>query len=148
MKGFAIKNLKVTPGGDGSATSRKYVDRKLGTKADRNDLNGYLKLDGSNEMSANLRMNGKRITGLTKVPAYDGEATNKKYVDTKLNDKANKNDLDDYLKLDGSDQMQGDLVMNNNRITRLPEPQLADEPVTKRYLTITNTFFLQRVFRP
>ena len=80
MKGFAIKNLKVTPGGDGSATSRKYVDRKLGTKADRNDLNGYLKLDGSNQMSSNLRMNGKRIVGLTNVPAYDGEATNKKML--------------------------------------------------------------------
>ena len=130
MKGFAIKNMKVTPGGDGSATSRKYVDRKLGTKADRNDLNGYLKLDGSNQMSANLRMNGKRITGLTKVPAYDGEATDKKYVDTKLNDKANKNDLNDYLKLDGSSQMQGNLVMNDNRILKLPEPQFADEPVT------------------
>ena len=78
MKGFAIKNLKVTPGGDGSATSRKYVDRKLGAKADRNDLNSYLKLDGSNQMRANLRMNSKRITGLTNVPAYDGEATNKK----------------------------------------------------------------------
>ena len=141
MKGFAIKNLKVTPGGDGSATSRKYVDRKLGTKADRNDLNGYLKRDGSNQMSSNLRMNGKRITGLTNVPASDGEATNKKYVDKKLNNKANKNDLNDYLKLDGTSQMQGDLVMNNNRITRLLEPQLADEPVTKRYLTITNTIF-------
>ena len=34
MKGFAIKNLKVTPRGDASATSRKYVDRKLSTKAD------------------------------------------------------------------------------------------------------------------
>ena len=78
MKGYAIKNMKVTPGGDSSATSRKYVDRKLDTKADRNDLNSYLKVDGSNQMSANLRMNGKRITGLTKVPAYDGEATNKK----------------------------------------------------------------------
>ena len=141
MKGYAIKNLKVTPGGDGSATSRKYVDRKLGTKADRNDLNGYLKLDGSNQMNSNLRMNGKRITGLTNDPAYDGEATNKKYVDTKLKDKANKSDLNSFLKLDGSDQMQGNLIMNNNRITRLPEPQLADEPVTKRYLTITNTFF-------
>ena len=111
MKGFAIKNLKVTPGGDGSATSRKYVDRKLGTKADRNDLNGYLKLDGTNQMSSNLRMNGKRIIGLTKVPAYDGEATNKKYVDTQLNDKANKNDLNSYLKLDGTSLMQGDLVI-------------------------------------
>ena len=29
MKGFAIKNIKVIPGGDASATSRKYVDGKL-----------------------------------------------------------------------------------------------------------------------
>ena len=137
MKGFAIKNLKVTPGGDASATSRKYVDGKLGTKADRNDLNGYLKLDGSNQMSANLRMNGKRITGLTNVPAYDGEETNKKYVDTKLNDKANKNDLNDYLKLDGTSQMQSNLQMNNNRITNLPDPQLNDEAATKNYVTIS-----------
>ena len=35
MKGYAIKNLKVTPGGDASATSRKYVDRKLDTKANK-----------------------------------------------------------------------------------------------------------------
>ena len=137
MKGYAIKNLKVTPGGDGSATSRKYVDRKLGTKADRIDLNGYLKRDGSNQMSSNLRMNGKRITGLTNVPAYDGEATNKNYVDTKLNDKANKNDLNSYLKLDGSEQMQGNLQMNNNRITNLPDPQLNDEAATKNYVTIS-----------
>ena len=139
MKGYAIKNLKVTPGGDGSATSRKYVDRKLDTKANKNDLNAYLKLDGSNQMSANLRMNSKRITGLTNVPAYDGEATNKKYVDVKLNDKVDKNDLNGYLKLDGTTQMQGDLVMNNNRIMRLPEPHLADEPATKKYVAITNS---------
>ena len=137
MKGFAIKNMKVTPGGDASATSRKYVDRKLDTKANKNDLNGYLKLDGSNQMSANLRMNGKRITGLTSVPAYDGEAANKKYVDVKLNDKADKNDLNGYLKLDGTSQMQGDLQMNNKRITRLPLPNLGDEAATKNYVTIT-----------
>ena len=137
MKGFVIKNLKVTPGSDASATSRKYVDRKLNTKADRNDLNGYLKLDGTNQMSANLRMNGKRIVGLTNVPAYDGEATNKKYVDVKLNDKANKNDLNVYLKRDGTSQMQGNLVMDNYRITRLPLPNLGDEAATKNYVTIT-----------
>ena len=124
--------MKVTPGGEGSATSRKYVDRKLGTKADRNDLNSYLKLDGTNQMSSNLRMNGKRIVGLTNIPAYDGEATDKKYVDTQLNDKANKNDLNDYLKLDGTSQMQG-----NNRISNLPDPQLNDEAASKNYVTIT-----------
>ena len=137
MKGFAIKNLKVTPGGDGSATSRKYVDRKLDTKANKNDLNNYLKLDGNNQMSGNLKMNGKRITGLTNVPAYDGEATNKKYVDVKLNDKADKNDLNGYLKNDGTSQMQGNLQMNNNRITRLPLPNLGDEAATKNYVSIT-----------
>ena len=131
MKGFAIKNLKVTPGGDSSATSRKYVDRKLDTKANKNDLNAYLKLDGSNQMSGNLKMNGKRVVGLTNVPAYDGEATNKKYVDVKLNDKVDKNEFNGYLKLNGTTQMQGDLVMNNNRITRLPLPQLGDEAATK-----------------
>ena len=141
MKGYAIKNMKVTPGGDGSATSRKYVDRELDAKANKNDLNSYLKRDGSKQMSGNLQMNGKRITGLTNVPAYNGEATNKRYVDTKLNDKASKSDLNDYLKIDGSDQMQGNLKMNNNRITNLPNPQHDDEPVTRKFLTSSNTFF-------
>ena len=50
MKGFAIKNMKVTLGGDSSATSRKYVDRKLDTKANKNDQDAYLKLDGSNQI--------------------------------------------------------------------------------------------------
>ena len=141
MKGFAIKNLKLTPSNNASAASKRYVDQKTVSKANQSDLNQYLKLDGSKQMSGNLQMNGKRVVGLTIVPAYDGEATNKRYVDTKLNDKANKNDLNDYLKLDGTLQMQGNLVMNNNRITRLPEPQLADEPVTKKYLTLTNSIF-------
>ena len=38
MKGYAIKNMKVTPSNDASATSRKYFDRKIATKADKNDL--------------------------------------------------------------------------------------------------------------
>ena len=141
MKGYAIENMKVTPGNDASATSRKYVDGKLDTKADKNDLNDYLKLDGTSQMQGNLKMNKKRITGLTNVPAYDGEAVNKKYVDAKLNTKANKNDLNGYLKLDGTSQMQGNLEMNNKRITRLPEPQLGDEAATKNYVTITMNHF-------
>ena len=132
MKGYAIKNLKVTPEGDSSTTSRKYVDRKLDTKANKNDLNGCLKLDGSNQMSANLRMNNKRIVGLTNVPAYDGEATNTKYVDVKLNDKANKNDLNSYLKLHGTSQMLGNLQMNDHRITGLTNPPNNDDEATNK----------------
>ena len=58
-----------------------------------------------------------------------------------LNNKADKSDLDDYLKLDGTTPMQGGLNMNNKCITRLPDPQLADEPVTRKFLTSTNILF-------
>ena len=143
MKGYAIKNLKITAlGGDASATSKKYVDQKLGTKADKTSLTRYVKKN-SPEVGADLGMKGFEVKNMRLTPAGDLSATSKKYVDSKVNNKANKNDLNNYLKLDGTSQMQGNLQMNNNRITRLPEPQLADEPVTKRYLTITNTFFLQ-----
>ena len=37
--------------------------------------------------------------------------------------------------------MQGNLQMNNNRTIKLPEPQLDDEPVTKNFLTLTNSIF-------
>ena len=141
MKGFAIKNMKVTPANDASATSRKYVDGKLNTKADKSILSQYIKRDGSVQMVGGLQMNGNRITGLTNVPYYNGEAANKRYVDDKVNVKTDKSDLDDYLKLDGTKPMQGNINMNNKRITRLPDPQLADEPVTRNFLANSNTLF-------
>ena len=63
------------------------------------------------------------------------------YVSNKVNSKADTSDLDDYMKLDGTKAMTGGLNMNNNRILRLPDPQLADEPVTRKFLTHTNTLF-------
>ena len=137
MKGFAIKNMKVTPRDDASATSRKYVDGKLNTKADKSILSQYIKTDGSVQMVGGLQMNGNRITGLTNVPYYNGEAANKRYVDDKVNVKADKSDLDDYLKLDGTKPMQGNINMNNKRITNLPNPQLSNEAATKDYVTIS-----------
>ena len=58
-----------------------------------------------------------------------------------MNVKADKSDLDDYLKLDGTKPMQGNINMNNKRITRLPDPQLADEPVTRNFLANSNILF-------
>ena len=63
------------------------------------------------------------------------------YVDNKVNSKADTSDLDDYLKLDGTKAMTGNINMNNNRIIRLPDHQLADEPVTRKFLAHTNTLF-------
>ena len=136
MKGFVIKNMKVTPSNDASATSRKYVDRTIGTKADKTSLASYVKKD-SPEVSADLDMKGFAIKNMKVTPNNDASATSRKYVDGKLNTKADKNDLNNYLKLDGTSQMQGNLQMNNNRITRLPDPQLSDEAATKNYVLIT-----------
>ena len=133
MKGYAIKNMKVTPGNDASATSRKFVDRKVATKADKTSLASYVKKD-SPEVSADLDMKGYAIKNMKVTPSNDASATSRKYVDGKLNTKADKNDLNGYLKFDGTSQMQGDLQMNNKRITRLPDPQLGDEAATKNYV--------------
>ena len=127
MKGFAIKNMKVTPGGD--ATSRKYVDGKLNTKADKNDLNGYLKLDGTSQMQGNLQMNNKRITGLPATPRTNDEATSKDYVVSLINYLPNL-----YLDRKGSLKMIGNLQMNNHSITELKSPTSDDEAVNKKYV--------------
>ena len=129
MKGFAIKNLKVTPRGDASATSRKYVDRKLGTKADRNDLNGYLKLDGSDQMQGNLQMNNNRITNLPE-PQLNDEAATKNYVTISMNHLPSL-----FLDRQGKSKILGNLQMNDNRITGLTNsPNADDEATNKKYV--------------
>ena len=93
--------------------------------------------------SIDQTIQGKKVFQDIEVPSptSDSRACNKKYVDDKVNSKADTSDLDDYLKLDGKKAMMGGLNMNNNRITRLPDPQLADEPVTRKFLAHTNTLF-------
>ena len=121
--------MEVTPSNDASATSRKYVDRKIATKADKTSLARYVKKD-SPEVSADSDMKGYGRKNMKVTPGNDASATSRKYVDGKLNTKADKNDLNGYLKLDGTSQMQGNLEMINKRITRLPEPHLGDEAAT------------------
>ena len=129
MKGFGIKNLKVTPGGDASATSRKYVDRKLDTKADRIDLNGYLKRDGSNQMQGNLQMNNNQITNLP-YPQLSDEAATKDYVTISMNHLPSL-----FLDHQRKSKMLGDLQMNDKRITGLTNPPNADDEATnKKYV--------------
>ena len=43
--------------------------------------NLFLDRQGRSKMLGNIQMNNHRITGLTKLPNSDDEATNKKYVD-------------------------------------------------------------------
>ena len=129
MKGFAIKNIKVIPRGDASATSRKYVDGKLNTKADKNDLNNYLKLDGTSQMQGNLEMNNKRVTRLPE-PHLGDELATKNYVSITMNHLPNL-----FLDRQGNSKMLGNLQMNNHRITGLTNPPNSDDEATnKKYV--------------
>ena len=129
MKGFAIKNLKVTPRDDVSVTSKKYVDGKLNTKADKSDLNNYLKLDGSKQMQGNLQMNNNRITNLPH-PQLSNEAATKDYVTISMNHLPSL-----FLDRQGKSKMLGDLQMNDHRITGLSNlPNADDEATNKKYV--------------
>ena len=97
------------------------------------------KMEGG-QMHQPIDMNGFTIDNL-KSPTDADHAASKGYVDDKVNSKADTIDLDNYLKLDGTKAMTGNINMDNNRIVRLPNPQLADEPVTRKFLTQTNTLF-------
>ena len=126
MKGFEVKNMRLTPAGDLSATSKKYVDRKLGTKANKNDLNDYFKLDGTSQMQGNLNMNDKRITSLADPQLADEPATKS------LVTKSHLNFFNNFLDLQGSAKMTGDLQMNNHRITGLTNPPNTDDEATNK----------------
>ena len=100
--------------------------------------------------SINQTIEGKKVFHDIEVPTptINGHASNKAYVDN--SNAANKIYVDSeisklptidttpYLKKDGSIPMTGNLQMNNNRIYKLPNPQLADEPATLGYVSQLN----------
>ena len=122
------------------------------------DLNKVLSYETQREIFLSKReggkmlqpidMNGFSIDNLPLPTAVD-HASTKGYTDNKVDSKANKSDLNDYIKLDGSKVMTGTLNMNNNRITNLPSPHLSTEPATKDYVgSVTNhmgSLFLDRL---
>ena len=97
----------------------------------------FLSKKEGGKMLQPIDMNGFTIDNLP-LPTANDHACNKTYVDTKVDSKADTSDLNDYLKIDGSKLMSGNLNMDNNRIYKLPDPQLADEPTTLGYITQLN----------
>ena len=100
-----IYNVK-SPINNDQATSKGYVDGKLAKKvntsvvqnvmrqvlykADKRNLDSYLKRDGSLNMTGNLQINNYRIKGLlTTTPQTGDKATSNDYVLTLINDLPN-----------------------------------------------------------
>ena len=89
MNNKRIINLPL-PTGNNQLTTKAFTDLK------------YLHLDGTVAMANNLNMNNKKIIHSLQ-PTNDTDAANKKYVDD------NKVDVSNYLKVDGTNKMTGNL---------------------------------------
>ena len=87
-----------------------------------------------------INMNNEKITNIGN-PTDKKDAVNKEYVDNEnakqdiaINDiSSRKADRTEVLLRDGSRKMTGNLLMDNNRIYNLPNPNGAQQPVTKSY---------------
>ena len=97
----------------------------------------FLSRKESRPMNTELDMGGFSIDNI-KDPINSDQAVNKKTLDNALNVKANTSDLEKYFKKDESISMSKDILMNNNRIYKLPNPLLADEPATLGYVSQLN----------
>ena len=84
----------------------------------------YLKVDGTNSMQGNLNMSGNKITSLAS-PTIATDAVNSGYLTTQLGQLETQVGLN-YLKLDGTNSMNGDLNMNNNSIKNIAKPNETD----------------------
>ena len=145
---YDMNNKKLKNVGEGvessDAVTKHQLEVSMNTKADKTSLTHYV-TKNSPEVAADFDMKGFEVKNMKLTPAGDLSATSKKYVDRKLGTIANKNDLNDYLKLDGSSQMQGNLNMNNKRITRLPDPQLVQSYRVQSYFLRRVQLFSPRV---
>ena len=89
--------------------------------------------DGKIEAQNPIDMKNQRILGV-KDPILHSDASNKFYVDSSLNFKADKTELANYLKKDGSISVTSDFDFGNNKISNLAEGTGNSDAVTKHQL--------------
>ena len=127
MNGFSIDNLPLPTAVD-HASTKGYTDNKVDSKANKNDLNDYMKLDGSKSMTGNLNMNNNRLTNLPS-PHLSTEPATKDYVTTVMNHLPSL-----FLDRQGKSSMLGNLNMNNHKISNVKTPSNDDESTNKKYV--------------
>ena len=89
--------------------------------------------DGKIEAQNPIDMKNQQISGV-KDPTSHSDASNKFYVDSSLNFKADKTELANYLKKDGSISVTSDFDFGNNKISNLAEGTGNSDAVTKHQL--------------
>ena len=97
----------------------------------------FLSRHENRPMKTNLDMSNHTIDNVKNAINRD-QVINKGQIDDELSLKAEKSDLLQYLKTNGSYPMKGTLDMGGNRIIKLSEPQFADEHTTLGYVSRMN----------
>ena len=100
---YDVTHKKLKHVGEGvessDAVTKHQLEVSMNTKADKTSLTRYVEKN-SPEVGANLDMKGFEVKNMRLTPSADLSATSKKYVDSKVNNKANKRDLNNYLKVE------------------------------------------------
>ena len=108
-----VKNT-LDPTDEQDTVNKRYLESQL---------TDYLKRNGQSPMTFDLNMNRYKIVNLKDINNFsiDSEAVNKKYVDAEIA-KIPSIDTSNFLKLDGSVAMSGNLNMATNKIKNLGTP--------------------------
>ena len=95
----------------------------------------FVGINGGKAMKTYLDMGNNYIYNLKKTVNND-QAANKGYVDTQTSAKADKTELADYLKKNGTVAMTGDFNVAGHKILNLRSPTSNSEPATKFYTDV------------
>ena len=129
MKNEKISNL--AEGTDNSdAITKHQLETGLAPKADKTELSNYLKRDGTVSVTGTFDF-GDNIITKAGNGSQSTDVVNKGYIDTELAAKPNINQV---VLRDGSQDMTGDLDMNNKKIVNLADPIGANDVTNKAYV--------------
>ena len=128
-----------TPVNADHAVNKGYVDNGLTNKLD--------KAGGS--LTGDLNMSNNKITNVGN-PTSNNDGVNKNYVDTNIATKANlsilqnvmrqvtyksdKAELNNYMKLDGTNSMTGNMNLGNNKIINVADPESDKDGATRGWV--------------
>ena len=129
-KDFSMGNNKITslrnPDDSNELVNKSYVDQKVSQAGGSVDLTPYLKRDGTVSVTGDFDFGDNKITKVGNG-TQSTDVVNKGYVDTELFAKPNVNQV---VLRDGSQDMTGNLDMNNQQIKNVKDATHNQDAIT------------------